>query len=101
MEEAAMPWMWGPGFTIGLFWLLVWLALIALVVWTFARGWQSRSQPIWPPRPGMHPPQEEPSAMEVLRRRYARGEIDTATFEAMRERLEASMEREQPPIPST
>jgi Short C-terminal domain len=38
--------------------------------------------------PGMPPSQ--PSAMEILRQRYARGEIDTATYESMRERLENS-----------
>jgi uncharacterized membrane protein len=32
--------------------------------------------------------------MEILRQRYARGEIDTATFEQMRERLEASGTRD-------
>ncbi len=38
--------------------------------------------------PGMPPVQ--PSALEILRQRYARGEIDTATFDSMRERLENS-----------
>jgi uncharacterized membrane protein len=38
--------------------------------------------------PGVRPVQ--PSAMEILRQRYARGEIDAATFDQMRERLEAS-----------
>jgi hypothetical protein len=33
-------------------------------------------------------PPSQPSAMEILRQRYARGEIDAATFENMRERLE-------------
>ena len=32
----------------------------------------------------------ELDAMEILRRRYARGEIDGTTFEQMRERLESS-----------
>jgi uncharacterized membrane protein len=32
----------------------------------------------------------EPNAMEILRRRYARGEIDGTTFDQMRERLESS-----------
>jgi putative membrane protein len=32
----------------------------------------------------------EPSALEILKQRYARGELDTATFENMRERLEGS-----------
>ena len=36
----------------------------------------------------------EPSAMEILQRRYARGEIDTATFEQRREHLEARKERQ-------
>jgi uncharacterized membrane protein len=35
-------------------------------------------------------PPEQSSALEILRRRYARGEIDAMTFEQMRERLEAS-----------
>lgn len=35
-----------------------------------------------------------PSALEVLRLRYASGEIDAATFEHMWERLEASYQRE-------
>ena len=40
-------------------------------------------------------PSNEPSAMELLRQRYARQEIDAATFEQMRERLAARGE-EQP-----
>ena len=34
-----------------------------------------------------------PSALELLRQRYASGEIDTETFEHMQERLEASYDR--------
>ncbi|HEY7357598.1 MAG TPA: SHOCT domain-containing protein [Ktedonobacterales bacterium] len=99
-----MPWIWGPGygwagFGMMLFWTLVFLVLVGLMVWAIARGWQSRNLPM--PPPGMRPPQEEPSALEILRRRFARGEIDAATYEAMRERLEASRENERPPIPST
>src|ERR1051326_593976 len=36
------------------------------------------------------PPAENPPALEILRQRYAAGEIDGDMFEQMRERLEAS-----------
>ncbi|HEU0003802.1 MAG TPA: SHOCT domain-containing protein [Ktedonobacteraceae bacterium] len=32
----------------------------------------------------------QPSALEILRQRYARGEIDDEMFQQMRERFEAS-----------
>ena len=37
---------------------------------------------------------QEPSALEILRQRYAAGEIDAVTFEQMWERLEASYQQE-------
>ena len=44
------------------------------------------------PTPFYHPgtPPTQASAMEILRQRYARGEIDATTYEQMRERLESS-----------
>jgi uncharacterized membrane protein len=49
------------------------------------------------------PPPNAPSAIELLRQRYALGEIDTATFEQMLERLLASgvyeRSRGMPPYP--
>lgn len=41
----------------------------------------------------LHESTTEPSAEEILRQRYARGEIDATTFEQMRERLGASAEK--------
>jgi putative membrane protein len=65
--------------------LLIW----ALLRWLTARNRQTtyfRHEPYY--NPGMPPFQ--PSAMEILRQRYARGDIDAATFEQMRSRLESS-----------
>src|SRR5205085_5542551 len=41
---------------------------------------------------GIAPPDASP--LEILRQRYAAGEIDAVTFEQMRERLEASYQQE-------
>lgn len=46
-----------------------------------------------PPPPGPYQRYQQPqqiSALHILQQRYARGEIDAATFDQMRERLEAS-----------
>jgi hypothetical protein len=44
-------------------------------------------------------PQAYPSAFEILRQRYASGEIDAVTFEQMWERLEASYRRVSNGVP--
>lgn len=71
---------------------LLWLALLGLGIWALARLLSNR------PSVG-NPPVSGPSAMEILRQRYARGEIDEATFAQMRERLEGgqSVTSEIPP----
>ncbi|HEX9058125.1 MAG TPA: hypothetical protein VF818_11405 [Ktedonobacterales bacterium] len=75
------PW-WGLAHLLGgVLGMLFWLALAGLIVWAIVR--LARRQP----------PQATPtttSAAEVLRQRYARGEIDGATFSEMMERLSAS-----------
>ena len=84
--------MWGYGFGWG--WLLMsfgmvlWIALLVVLVWALIRWLTSKTSTPMPPVTGTPP--SGPSALEILRQRYARGEIDTATFEQMRERLEAS-----------
>jgi putative membrane protein len=72
------------------FWLVLLVFLIAFLVRQFgARRWH---MPVY--NPGVPPYQ--PSALEILRQRYARGEIDAVTYEQMRERLEsASAHRQQ------
>jgi putative membrane protein len=68
---------WGPGGGWGWLWgpivLLLWLALIATVVWFVARSARPRE------RSGLE------RAREVLAERYARGELATDEY---RERLE-------------
>ncbi len=75
---------WGGMFLIG----ILWIALLVVLVWAIIRWISGRTTPSVPPYTGVPP--TGPSALEILRQRYARGEIDTATFEQMRERLEAS-----------
>jgi putative membrane protein len=80
-------------FWMGL-WSVFWLVLLGLAIWLLIR-WLSGRTTLGTP----HAPPNPPSALEILRQRYARGEIDTATFENMRERLNASGAREEPPVP--
>jgi putative membrane protein len=79
---------WGGMFLMMVLGNLLWIALLGILVWAVIR-WFVR-------RPGILGPRESgsfaggPSALEILRQRYARGEIDAVTFEQMRERLEGS-----------
>jgi putative membrane protein len=67
---------------------LIWLALIGLAVWAFVRWVSHQTQSGRQNESGGT--STGPSAMEILRQRYARGEIDSDTFELMRQHLEAS-----------
>lgn len=69
-------WSWGFGFGHGLFGLLFWIVIIAVVV-AVARGFGGRST-----RPDTNP------ALAILKERYARGEIDKDEYERMRHDLE-------------
>jgi putative membrane protein len=68
----------GPGLLMMTLNSILWIALIAVLIWAVVR---------WSGKKNAHT--TTPSAMEILRQRYARGEIDTATFEQMREHLRA------------
>jgi putative membrane protein len=81
----------GPDFFWGLIPLLgtiFWIALLGVLIWALLHWLTTRNAPVI----GYHPPPPpyQLSAVEILRQRYARGEIDDATFQQMRERLEAS-----------
>jgi len=88
--------MWGYGFGWGWlmmsFGMVLWIALLVVLVWAVIR-WLERKTTT-PILPSTGTPLVGPSALEILQQRYVRGEIDTATFEQMRERLEASTVRE-------
>ena len=63
----------GMGFLMILFWLVVIVALVLLVAAAFS-GRRTSSRP--------------ESALEILQKRYARGEIDKSRYDAMRRDLE-------------
>src|SRR5258708_14577899 len=92
--------MWGYGFgwggmfvmTLG---MVFWIALLVVLVWAVIQWLDRRTN--HPGSLGTGMPLNQLSAQDILRQRYARGEIDTATFEQMRERLEASASRESQP----
>jgi putative membrane protein len=75
----------GGGLLIGLFLLLLFLilvgGLVAVVIWLARSG---RGGQMGSPRAPL-PDQED--ALEILRRRYARGEISREEFETMRDDL--------------
>jgi len=88
----------GPGLLLPFLFLgrIFMLVLLGLLIWGLIRWFSTRGRHYhMPPRYNPVPPTStpgtppsQPSAMEILRQRYARGEIDAATFENMRERLE-------------
>lgn len=68
---------WGWGFGMVLWWLF-WIALLVLlvvVIWRLVEGRGGRTGG------------SEESALEILKRRYARGEIDREEFEAKKRDL--------------
>jgi len=66
----------GGGLIMMLFWLVV-LAVILWIVWTMARRGG----------PGSGPAGREDGAEALLRERYARGELDEATYRRMLDEL--------------
>jgi putative membrane protein len=92
-----MP-MWGYYDASGMGWWVIlsslfWLALAAVVVWAVVRWLSSNTSRSPAPRTPYEPPQM--SALDILKARYARGEIDADTYQAMRAQLE-----ETPPTPT-
>ncbi len=85
---------YGP---VGLTWVVMPVMMLLMIVLLVGLGWALVH---WLNRKTRRPVPhdysllaDEPPALEVLQQRYARGDIDTATFENMRERLVASGRR--------
>ena len=82
--------MWGYSFnwlsmTLMMLGSTLWLVLLVVLAWAVIRWLNHRTTRQTTTLPG-----SGPTAREILSQRYARGEIDTSTFEQMRERLDAS-----------
>jgi putative membrane protein len=80
-----------------LFGTVLWIAVFVVLAWALVSWLSRRNAPMvgYHPTPTPTPPPMHFSALEILRQRYARGEIDDATFQHMRERLETPVEPEQ------
>jgi putative membrane protein len=81
--------MWGFGWNgMGSVWMIIgslfWLAVLGVLIWALVRWLGARTQASTTPST-----RNNQSALDILRERYARGEIDATTFAQMRERLEA------------
>lgn len=86
---------WG-GWLMMSFGMVLWIALLVVLVWAVIRWLERRTTTPIPPSTGT--PLAGPSALEILQQRYARGEIDTVTYEQMREHLVASRAYENQPL---
>ena len=75
-------WMMGWGWGMMLLFALFWIAVIALLGWLLYRFMKSRGGPSGLPA----------SSASILEDRYARGEIDRATYLQMRADLESGGE---------
>lgn len=78
---------WGGMFLIMVLGNVLWIALLSALVWGVIH-WLKRGVH------GVGLPAGRLPAMEILRQRYARGEIDTVTFARMRECLEGTRTHE-------
>lgn len=74
---------WGGMILAMLLNVAVWVLLLGGLIWAVSRIFNRRA-------PSSGPVEHGPSALEILRQRYARGEIDEATYERMRQRIDTT-----------
>jgi len=75
----------------------LWVALFIILAWALLRWISPYILPMIADIFGLEP--ADHSALEILRQRYAAGEIDAVTFERVRERLGASYSKKSKGIP--
>ena len=73
------------GWWLGFLMMVLILVAVVLVVWLLTRSVTSGERSQRPPEPRTD---LRPDAMDILRERFARGEIDAEEFEARRSLLE-------------
>jgi putative membrane protein len=76
--------------------MVPWIALLVVLVWAIFRSLERKTSTSGPQETSI--PASGPSAPEILRQRYARGEIDTATYEQMRAQLAFPGVRNEQPL---
>src|SRR5437660_9151384 len=102
MHRFEHHWMYGPPGGNGFFWwpgmlrsvlgTLLWITLLIGIVWAIVGLLLHSLRPMLKDIFGTK--STNVSALEILRQRYAAGEIDSVTFEQMWERLLASYQQE-------
>jgi len=88
---------WGPGMIFSILGTLFWIALLMGLFWAILSLLMPSIRPMLADIFGSK--STGSSALEILRQRYAAGEIDTVTFEQMHERLVASYQQEGYGVP--
>ena len=87
-------WAWGMGngwgWWMGFGWIVV-IALLVFLAWAILSSGRRGAGESWERETGAPP---APSALEILERRYASGELSDEEFERMRQRLQRPPGRE-------
>lgn len=76
-------WGWVGGIFMMFFWILVLVAIVLLIRWLLSGG--GRAAATHGPRPPQEPAE---SALDILKKRYAKGEITKEQFDLMKRDLE-------------